>query len=131
MQGKTYNNGIITLLFGGLILQSVRAGLLGVPTAFTGYVWVSTSLEVVFAIEGCAIANFFIQPLLKKGEESMKNTLKTFWQDEEGATAIEYGLIAALIAVAIIVAFGALGEGLKGLFDDIVARFGGVNSAGE
>ncbi|XOT98573.1 Flp family type IVb pilin, partial [Alcaligenes pakistanensis] len=32
----------------------------------------------------------------------MKTQLQQFWNDEDGATAIEYGLIAGLIAVAII-----------------------------
>lgn len=39
-----------------------------------------------------------------------------FWQDESGATAIEYGLIAALIAVAIIGGASALGGSISGLF---------------
>ena len=41
---------------------------------------------------------------------------KQFWQEEEGVTAIEYGLIAALVAVAIIVGAGLLGTSLNGLF---------------
>lgn len=46
----------------------------------------------------------------------MKNLLKRFKNDESGATAIEYGLIAALIAVGIIGAAGAVGDGLNGIF---------------
>ncbi|MDV2116226.1 Flp family type IVb pilin [Alcaligenes faecalis] len=46
----------------------------------------------------------------------MKTQLKQFWNDEDGATAIEYGLIAGLIAVAIIAALTALGTDLKGMF---------------
>lgn len=45
--------------------------------------------------------------------------LKQFWQDEDGATAIEYGLIAGLIAVVLIGALTALGEDLGGLFERI------------
>jgi pilus assembly protein Flp/PilA len=40
-------------------------------------------------------------------------------RDESGATAIEYGLIAALVAVAIIVALTALGTSLDALFTGI------------
>ena len=40
-------------------------------------------------------------------------------RDESGATAIEYGLIAALIAVAIIVALTTLGTSLSTLFGNI------------
>ncbi len=44
---------------------------------------------------------------------------KQFAKDEEGVTAIEYGLIAALIAVFIAVAVGGVGEALVALFEDI------------
>ncbi len=37
--------------------------------------------------------------------------------DEDGVTAIEYGLVAALISVFILVAIGALGDTVVGLFD--------------
>ncbi|NBX04128.1 MAG: Flp family type IVb pilin [Alphaproteobacteria bacterium] len=40
-------------------------------------------------------------------------------KDEEGATAIEYGLIAALISVAAITAMGALGGQLSTLFGTV------------
>lgn len=40
-------------------------------------------------------------------------------RDEEGATAIEYGLIAALIAVAAIAAMGSLGDQLKATFTGV------------
>lgn len=39
--------------------------------------------------------------------------------NEEGATAIEYGLIAALIALACIIAFTSLGLNLAGVFDRV------------
>ncbi|MEL6921699.1 MAG: Flp family type IVb pilin [Pseudomonadota bacterium] len=42
-----------------------------------------------------------------------------FIKDESGATAIEYGLIAALIALAIIVGATALGSSLNQKFDTI------------
>jgi pilus assembly protein Flp/PilA len=42
-------------------------------------------------------------------------------KDERGATAVEYGLMVALIAVAIIVAVTALGTTLSGLFDTITS----------
>lgn len=41
---------------------------------------------------------------------------KTLLKDDQGATAIEYGLIAALIAVAAIAAMGALGNSLSNTF---------------
>jgi pilus assembly protein Flp/PilA len=40
-------------------------------------------------------------------------------RNNEGATAIEYGLIAALIAVAAIGAMGSIGNGLKNTFNNV------------
>lgn len=45
--------------------------------------------------------------------------IKQLIRDESGATAIEYGLIAALVAVAIILALTALGGSLSNLFGNI------------
>ena len=50
------------------------------------------------------------------------NLFARFAQDESGATAIEYGLIAALISVGIIVAASALGGSLSDLFNGISNR---------
>jgi pilus assembly protein Flp/PilA len=50
--------------------------------------------------------------------------LKRFLNNEDGATAIEYGLIAALIGVAIIVAVTAVGTNLSGTFDKVAAKLG-------
>ncbi|QXZ09107.1 Flp family type IVb pilin [Comamonas sp. Y33R10-2] len=47
----------------------------------------------------------------------MKEQIIKFWRDEEGATAIEYGLIAGLIAVGLVVALTALGGDLSALFN--------------
>lgn len=49
----------------------------------------------------------------------MKALINRFKSDESGATAIEYGLIAALIAVAIIAAVRAVGGSLNSTFDAI------------
>ena len=45
--------------------------------------------------------------------------IKRFLKDEEGVTAIEYGLIAALIAVAIIGTVMAVGTALQGTFTSV------------
>ena len=45
--------------------------------------------------------------------------IKKILKNEDGATAIEYGLIAALIAVAAIVAMGNLGNTLKNTFTKV------------
>jgi pilus assembly protein Flp/PilA len=52
----------------------------------------------------------------------MRNILLSFFKDESGATAIEYGLIAALIAVVIITGVTAVGTGLSTTFDTIQTK---------
>ena len=49
------------------------------------------------------------------------HSLKKFRDNKSGATAIEYGLIAALIAVVIITAVGALGNKVSANFNTITA----------
>ena len=49
----------------------------------------------------------------------MSRNIINFLKDEEGATAIEYGLIAALVAVAILGVLATLGDELKALFRDV------------
>lgn len=46
-------------------------------------------------------------------------TIRKIFRNNKGATAIEYGLIAALIAVAAIAAMGTLGNSLKGTFGEV------------
>ncbi len=49
----------------------------------------------------------------------MSKFVTRFLKDESGATAIEYGLIAALIAVVIITAVTTVGTNLRGSFNNI------------
>jgi pilus assembly protein Flp/PilA len=49
----------------------------------------------------------------------MKSLIKRFWADETAATAIEYGLIAAGISVAIITVVGTVGTNLKTTFTKV------------
>ena len=56
--------------------------------------------------------------------------LKSFIKNDEAVTAIEYGLIAALIAVVIILAITAVGTQLKSTFDAIAVALEGANTAG-
>ncbi len=48
--------------------------------------------------------------------ETITRSMKQFIQDEDGVTAIEYGLIACLIAVAIITAVTTIGSNLNVVF---------------
>jgi pilus assembly protein Flp/PilA len=55
-------------------------------------------------------------------ENSMNILLVQFARDESGVTAIEYGLIAALISVVIITAAAAVGTSIAGVFAGISAQ---------
>ena len=57
----------------------------------------------------------------------MSNIFARFVKDESGATAIEYGLIAALIALAIIVGAGLVGKSLNQKFTDISSTLDATN----
>jgi pilus assembly protein Flp/PilA len=60
---------------------------------------------------------------------AMTKFVSKFMSDESGATAIEYGLIAALIAVVIISAVTALGSTIKTKFNAVVTGMGGTAGA--
>ena len=58
----------------------------------------------------------------------MTKLLKRFHKEESGATAIEYGLIAALIALAIIAGATTLGNALSTKFNDIASTLESTNA---
>jgi pilus assembly protein Flp/PilA len=60
------------------------------------------------------------------GERSM-SSFRKFVKDDSGATAIEYGLIAALVSVAIIAILSTLGDNLNATFKAVADN---LNSAG-
>ncbi len=49
----------------------------------------------------------------------MKTLFNRFIKDESGATAIEYGLIAAIVAVGLITVLGTLGDNLQATFQEV------------
>lgn len=53
-------------------------------------------------------------------------TVKKIWNDESGATAIEYGLIAALISIVAIGAMQLTGTSLIGAFTNVSDTLGGA-----
>ncbi|MCL4502914.1 MAG: Flp family type IVb pilin [Deltaproteobacteria bacterium] len=56
----------------------------------------------------------------------MMNALRNFVKDESGASAVEYGLLVALIAVVIMGAVTTLGTTIKGMFTNVTNQ---INSA--
>ena len=61
----------------------------------------------------------------------MTNMFKKFFVQEDGATAIEYGLIAALVSVAAITALSAMGDSLDALFGAVETTVEGAIPAAE
>jgi pilus assembly protein Flp/PilA len=61
------------------------------------------------------VIDFYLKALIMK----LVQFIQSFVRDEEGVTAIEYGLIAALIAVVIIVSVTAVGNALSTKFNEI------------
>ena len=59
----------------------------------------------------------------------MLNKLLLFAKDESGATAIEYGLIAALVSVAAIAALRGMGDSLSNLFGVVSGELAGAVSS--
>jgi len=57
--------------------------------------------------------------LNEKGQ--MEKLMRFFKKDEEGVTAIEYSLIAALIAIVIVVMVTLAGESVSGLFSEVAS----------
>lgn len=55
-------------------------------------------------------------------------TLLSILKNESGATAIEYGLIAALVSVAAIGALGTMGSSLKQMFSTVANALQGVTN---
>jgi pilus assembly protein Flp/PilA len=51
-------------------------------------------------------------------------SIRNFWQDESGATAVEYGLLVALIACVVISTVTSLGNGLKNKFNIVATAIG-------
>ena len=59
-------------------------------------------------------------------ESQMKTLFVRVLKDESGVTAIEYGLIAGLISLVILVAVTAIGTSLQGLFQTIATALAGA-----
>jgi len=49
----------------------------------------------------------------------MKQLLKQFWQEESGATLVEYAILVALISVAAIAVIATLGDQIQAAFQDV------------
>jgi pilus assembly protein Flp/PilA len=71
--------------------------------------------------QGIAFRMILLRTTNKQNEEviSMMDMVKKLYNDEEGATMVEYALMVALIAIACIVAVQALGGKVSNKFDQV------------
>jgi pilus assembly protein Flp/PilA len=92
------------------------------------YSQLSAVRESRLVIGGEQVEAWSLKPCSQKESEQMSKFVSRFVKDESGATAIEYGLIAALIAVVLIGVLGTLGGNLNGKFQEIAD---GLNGGGE
>ena len=68
---------------------------------------------------GTVLAKLFARTNPTAGDSIMFSVFTKLLRNEDGATAIEYGLIAALISVAAITAFTAVGSSLTSKFNNV------------
>jgi len=88
----------------------------------TGIARISGKTPVTFVTACLRIENYKQQNIFVGDRETGMNqmtTIITILKDESGATAIEYGLIAALVSVAAIAALGTMGSSLKQMFQTV------------
>lgn len=59
-------------------------------------------------------------------EGKMKKWLSAFLKDEEGASAIEYALVAAMVALILVTFVTPINNAIKGMFNQILVALGGT-----
>jgi pilus assembly protein Flp/PilA len=57
--------------------------------------------------------------------KKMRNFFNKLWKDEAGQGMVEYGLILALVAVAVVVVLGAIGTQMDVKFTEVLTKLGG------
>jgi pilus assembly protein Flp/PilA len=68
--------------------------------------------------------------LFARGDKTMSKFVTRFLKDESGATAIEYGLIAALVAVVLVTSLGLMSKSLQATFTKVSTSLDAANAAG-
>ncbi|WAK03625.1 Flp family type IVb pilin [Methylobacter sp. YRD-M1] len=63
-------------------------------------------------------------------ENKMKKWLTAFLKDEEGASGIEYALVAAMVAIALVAFVTPVKEAITGIFTSIQGALNGAGGAG-
>lgn len=62
--------------------------------------------------------------------EKMKKWLSAFLKDEEGASGIEYALVAAMVAIALVAFVGPVRDAITGIFTSIQGALDGASTGG-
>ena len=63
--------------------------------------------------------------MVANNSTSISQSIVKFWKDEEAATAVEYGLIAALIGAVIMATVATLGTNLRDMFSSVSGKIAG------
>lgn len=101
-------------------LIPVRTAILSEGSAILSEIRASISTIFSFAARDCAR----FAPVNPYTEQHMKKLGEALWKDESGVTAIEYGLIAGLMAALLIGVLGGFSEKLNDLFSAIKDKLG-------
>jgi len=94
---------------------SATLGITGLARTHDFFLWNA-------GINSLASFSMDIRNISSHRRTGMFATLITLWKNEDGATAIEYGLIAALIAVAAISAMQLVGTSLTSTFNNVASK---------
>lgn len=77
----------------------------------------------------CGKAGIECSPTSSRGEAADKNRIFSLWERTDGATAVEYGLLAGLVAIGLAGGLGALADLVSLLFEVIGNEAADVSSA--
>jgi pilus assembly protein Flp/PilA len=80
----------------------------------------------LYGVRSACVRRVLMHAIDYPREFDMQDAIRNFWNDEQGVTAIEYGLIAALIAVFIIGSLQLVGTSLGDVFTAVSTAVNGA-----
>ena len=72
---------------------------------------------------GVIAGDLYRSRLRSPGDANMISNLKRLWREDEGATAVEYGLIVAAIAMTVVLIFMLIGNKANNTLNNVAAKF--------
>ena len=92
--------------------------------------WSPDGIPLVIVQLAPPFTDFMIPRRLATNGRVMVRIWRKFEPDKSGVTAVEYGLIAALIGVAVAVVAGTVGDKIVDTFNEVVTKLGGEGGGG-